>query len=137
MKILARRKNFINPSCPKHRKIINWNKKWQNFYFHTSLWCLRKVSSFWSTKIKCENKTFMSFFPLIPLGRQGLRLRFVELPTYTISVSLMIEIHKNNTDTFSVTNKQYYKTKSLSNETDISRELLPNTTDFFQENFAR
>ena len=79
----------------------------------------------------------MSFFPLIPLGRQGLRLRFVELPTYTISVSLMIEMHKNNTDTFSVTNKQYYKTKSLSNETDISRELLPNTTDFFQENFAR
>ena len=25
----------------------------------------------------------------------------------------------------------------LSNETDIFRELLPNTTDFFQENFTR
>ena len=43
----------------------------------------------------------MSFSPLIPLGQQG--LHFVELPAYAISISLTIEIHKNNTD------KQYYK----------------------------
>ena len=48
-------------------------------------------------------------FPLIPLGRQGLRLRFVELLTYTISVSLTTEIHKTNINTFRVINKQYYK----------------------------
>ena len=50
----------------------------------------------------------MSFFPLITLGQQGLGLRFVELPNYTISVSLTKEIHKNYTDTLRVTNKQYY-----------------------------
>ena len=37
------------------------------------------------------------------------RLHFVELPTYTISVSLTIAIPKNNIDTFRVTNKQYFK----------------------------
>ena len=26
-----RRKTFINPFCPKHPKIINWNKKWHKF----------------------------------------------------------------------------------------------------------
>ena len=107
----SRRKNFINASCPKHRKSITWNKKWDIFYFHT-LWCLRKVSSFWGTGKngkKCENKKLMSFFSLISLGRQGLRLRFVEFPTYIISVPLTIEIHKHNIDTFRVTNKQYYK----------------------------
>ena len=77
-----KRKNFINPSCSKHCKIINWNKKWHNFYFRTSLWFLRNVSFFWGSEKKCENKKFMQFFPLIPLGRQGLRLRFVELPTW-------------------------------------------------------
>ena len=33
----------------------------------------------------------------------------MELLTFAISTSLTIEIHKNNTDTSSVTNKQYYK----------------------------
>ena len=73
----------------------------------------------------------MRFFLLIPLRQQRLGLRFVELPTYAFSVSLKIEIYKNNTDTFRVTKKQYYKTiifqKFLSKETDNFRELLPNT----------
>ena len=56
--------------------------------------------------VKIKN---LLFSPLIPSGQQGLGLHFVELPTYAISVSLTIEIHKNNTDTFRVTNKQYYK----------------------------
>ena len=33
-----KRKNFINPFCPKHPKIINII-----FYFNTSLWCLKKI----------------------------------------------------------------------------------------------
>ena len=77
----------------------------------------------------------------ITLGQQGLGQCFVELPTHAISVSLTIETHKDNTDTFRVTNKQYYKIilflKFLSNKTDIFRELLPNTSDFFQENCTR
>ena len=52
-----RRKNFINPSCPKHSKIINWNKKWHNFHVHNSLWCLRKVNTFLEVFIK-ENWHF-------------------------------------------------------------------------------
>ena len=36
------RKNFINPSCPKHPKIIEI-KSDINFDFYTSLWCLKKV----------------------------------------------------------------------------------------------
>ena len=51
----------------------------------------------------------MSFSALIPLGQLGLRLCSAELLTYAISVSLIIEIHKNNIDTFRYTNKQYYK----------------------------
>ena len=87
------KKNFLNPSCLKHLKIINWNKKWHNFYFHNPLRWLKKISSFWGTKKKCKNKIFVISL-LIPLERQGLRLHFVELPNYTISVSLTIEIHK-------------------------------------------
>ena len=80
------RKNFINPFCRMHPETINWNKKWHKFCFHTSLWCVRKVSSFWATKKKRDNKNIYVIFPLIPLGQQGLGLRFVELPTYAISV---------------------------------------------------
>ena len=52
----------------------------------------------------------LSFFPLIcDWDNKGEDCVFVKLPTYAISVSLTIELHKNNTDTPSVTNKQYYK----------------------------
>ena len=63
-------------------------------FFHTSFWCLRKVSSYWGFEKKCENKKIMSVFPVTPLGWQGLRLRLVELQTYIIFVSLTIDIHK-------------------------------------------
>ena len=65
---------------------------------------------------------------------------FCRNPNFIISVSLTIEIHKTNIDTFRVTNKQYYNIilflRFLSNETDIFRELQLNATDFFQENFT-
>ena len=83
--------------------------KINNFYFHTSLWYLRKVSFFSDTEKKCENKKFMSFSPPIPLRRQGLRFHFAELPTYAIFVSLTIKVHRNSIETFRVTNKQCYK----------------------------
>ena len=51
---------------------------------------------FEAPKRSVKIKKIMSFSPLIPLGQQGLRLRFVELPTNAISVSLTIKIHKNN-----------------------------------------
>ena len=83
----------------------------------------------------------MSFSPLTPLGQQGLRLHFVKLLTYNISIPLTLEIHKNNIDTFKVTNKSYYKKilfqKFLSNEMNNFRELLPNIIYFFQEKFTR
>ena len=106
-------KNFTDSSCSKHPKIINLNKNDTDFYFHTSFWCVREVSS----RKKCENKKIPIIppphpppTPLILLGQQGLRLRFAEILTCVPFVSLTIEIHKNNTDTFRVTNKQYYKT---------------------------
>ena len=44
---------------------LNIEMKNNNFYFRTSLWYLKKVSSFRSSKKKCENKMFMSFFQVI------------------------------------------------------------------------
>ena len=87
-----REKIFINPSCP----IINWNKKWLKF-------------SFLGTERNVRIKKKLSYCPLIPLGRQGLRLWFARLPTYIISIFLTIEIHKSNIDTFRITNKHYDK----------------------------
>ena len=110
-------KNFIDSSCSKHPKIINLNKNDTDFYFHTSFWCVREVSSFWGTRKKCENKKA----PIIPppppppspysIWATRVKTAFCRnLDLCAISVSLTIEIHKNNIDTFRVTNKQYYKT---------------------------
>ena len=74
----------------------------------------------------------MSFSPFSWIGMTAVKTVFVELPTYVISVALKIEIHKNTIDTSNVTNKQYLT--FLSNKTDIFRDLLPNTTYFFQGN---
>ena len=101
------RKNFVKPSCPKQPKITNGI----DFCFLTSLWCARKASSFWGTKKKCEKKNYVDYnppSPIIPSGQQGLRLCIFKLLT-TIFISLTIEIHKNNSETFRVTNKHYYK----------------------------
>ena len=65
-----RRKKFIK-SCPKHLKVINWNEKCHNFYFYTSLWCFRKVSSFQDTEKKSDNKNCMHFSPLFHWDNKG------------------------------------------------------------------
>ena len=70
-------------------------------------------------------------FALIPLGGQGLRLCFVGLLTFAISVSLTTEIHENNTGTFRVTKKQIHK-----NNIDIfrvtSKQMHKNNIDTFR-----
>ena len=80
-------------------------------------------------------------FPLIRFWRQGSSLCFLELLNDAISTLIILEIHKNNIGTLGIFSKQYYKIilfkKFLSNANDIFRELLPNSTDFFQKNCTR
>ena len=96
----------FNPPCPKHHKIIDWNKIWHKFYFYIVMpqkgfIFFRHQKEVWEWKI-CV------IFSHIPLGQQGLRLRSVELLIYTISISITIEIHKSNIDTFRVTKTTYF-----------------------------
>ena len=60
-------------------EILEPNLKWIlseliSFYFHTSLWCLKRFhNTFWDTTKKCENKKFKLVFCLRPgSGREGL-----------------------------------------------------------------
>ena len=56
----------VNPSRPVHLKIDIKIKINLNFYFHTSLWCLKRFykgvkslrKTFWGNAKKCENKKF-------------------------------------------------------------------------------
>ena len=103
------------------------------------------IHLFQAPKRSVKNKKLVSFPPLLPLGQQWLRLHFVELPTYAIFISLVIEIHINNTDTFRVTDKQFYKMilfkRFLLNKATLSkgycqilqtfsRKIVPDNTSF-------
>ena len=103
------------------------------------MWCLRKISSFWGTKKKWENKKIYHFPLHSGLGWQGLRLCFCRTP----DLSHFHFLNKNNIASSRVTKKQYCKIilfyKFLSNETDIfrvlmshtlSREIVPDNTSF-------
>ena len=104
-----RRKNFINPSCPKYLKVINWNEKWHNLIFSHFLYYLKKVSSFWSTKKKCENKNLCRFLPLFWIETTRVKTVFYGTPDLCHFCFL------NNRDTqkqywhLQSSNKQYYK----------------------------
>ena len=137
MKILAEKTLLICPIQNILKWLIEI-KKCNNFHFHTSLWYLKRFHFlgersvrikiyvippppppppppplfFWGKK--GEKKKLISSPPPPPspiflFWQRGLRLHFVELLTYTISISLTIEIHKNSIDTFIVTNKKYYQ----------------------------
>ena len=68
--------NEFNSACPNHGQR---GKIKLNFYFHTSLWCLKSFyevlkglhKTFWGTRKKCENKNltlFLSQFNFQKLG---------------------------------------------------------------------
>ena len=65
MKILGGKTSLTLPVPSILQQLIE-TKKDINFYFHTSFWYLKKVSSFLGTKKKCKNKEIISLFPLIP-----------------------------------------------------------------------
>ena len=111
MKILAEKTLLI---CPI-QNILKWLieiKKCNNFYFHTSLWYLKRFHFLGERSVRIKIYVIPPPPPPSPIflfWQRGLRLHFVELLTYTISISLTIEIHKNSIDTFIVTNKKYYQ----------------------------
>ena len=67
-------KLYFHPSPPVHLRNLNLKLKFKkinlNFYFHTSLWCLKKFyeglkglhKTFWGTTNKGENKNLSYFF---------------------------------------------------------------------------
>ena len=101
----SRRKNFINPSCLKRPEIIEIEN--DKKIFHTIFWGLIKVlwqsedlqKTFLRHQKRSEKIKILSYFPPYSgLRWQWLiRLCFVEIPTYTISISLTIETHKSKT----------------------------------------
>ena len=94
-------KALLSLSVPRVLKQLIEIQNDINVYFHTSLK---------SPKKRCENKTFMSFYPLVrEWGNNSLDWVFAELLSYAISVSLAMVIHKNNTNTPRATTKQYHK----------------------------
>ena len=71
-----------------------------NFYFHTSLWCLKRFyeglkglhKTFRDTTTKCENKKFKLIFSLRPgSGREGLIWKMISVNFY----GLIIELPRN------------------------------------------
>ena len=74
------RKTFINPSCPKHPKIINWNKKWQIFIFILPCGASERFHLFEAPKRSMKIEKFVIFLPYFKLGWQGLRLCFCQTP---------------------------------------------------------
>ena len=75
----------MNPYCPKHPELINWNKKWQILFFHFFV-VAQKDLFFWSEVEYNKNVIFPDWMTTV-------KTVFVELPSYAISVSLTIEIH--------------------------------------------
>ena len=78
-----RGKNFINTFCPKHPKMINWNRISHKFL----------LSHFFSQKGFMKDgslhKKIISFSPLIlDWDKKDYDCVFVELPFYAISISL-------------------------------------------------
>ena len=87
----SKRKNFINLTCSKHSKSIKIKNDKILFSHFFGVPFLFEVSSFGSTKKKCENKKLTSFPPLFSgLGQGLIKTVFVKLLTYAIFVSLMI-----------------------------------------------
>ena len=65
---------FINPSCPKHPNIIDWNKKWHKSHFFEE-----PQEGFMKAR-SVKIKKLCNFPPYLGLGRQGLRLCCCQTP---------------------------------------------------------
>ena len=92
-----KRKNFINSSCLKHPKIINWNQKLHKFLFlHFFVGYLKKVSSFDAVKRSVKINNLCQFPPLFQIDTTRVKRLcvFVKLLTSAISVFLSIEMHE-------------------------------------------
>ena len=108
-----RRKNFISPSCTKHPKITNWNKKWHKFFIFTLL-C---DASIWKQKV------YIIFPAYSWLGQQVLRLCFCQTP------NLCHFIFLNNRDTLKQNMKDKNKTSLLAHYSNLF--LAHNSVMFF------
>ena len=102
-------KIFINLFCPKHSKIINWNKNDLIFIFTLLCGAPERFHLFEAPKRSARIKNLCHFLPLLHWDDKG--YDYVLLYSWLIlfQFPLTIEIHKNNIDTFRVTNKQFYK----------------------------
>ena len=61
----SKRKRFINISCPKHFKIINWNKKWQISIITLLCSASKKVlirSETWKRSLRIRHLSFSRLF---------------------------------------------------------------------------
>ena len=86
------KKKNINCSCPKYHKMINWSKNSHKFLFSHFLWCL-----FEARKRSVKVIKICRFSALFEIGKARFKTVFVELLSYTVSISLATEIHKNKT----------------------------------------
>ena len=66
-----RRKNFINQSCHKHHKIINWNKKWHRFLLSHFFVVRQKGFIFLRCQRGYEDKKFIPFPTLFHWDNKG------------------------------------------------------------------
>ena len=130
-----RRKNFINSFCPKHSNVIIENKKWHKFSFlHLFVIPQEGFIFLRHQKRSVKIKKLCIFLPLFMIGMTRVKIVFVKLQTYTISISLTKEIHKT----------PLTPSELLTNSTIKFQEVFIKwkwhfqvTTDFFQGNCTR
>ena len=84
-------KNFINLSCPKCPKVIEIRND-TNLNFYTSLPRKGFMNLFHEPKRSVKMKNLCHLLPLFGTTRVK---TLIELPPYSISVSLILEAHKN------------------------------------------
>ena len=96
----SQEKKFINPSCSKHPKMIEWNKKWHKCLFLRFFVVPKKVlwrpQNLFEASKMCGCKKICHFFPICLCP-------YCRTPDLCHFLSLTIKIHKNRT--WSVKNK--------------------------------
>ena len=98
-----RRKKFVNPSYPKHPKLVIWKKN-DKFLFSHFFAVPQKGFVFLRLQRGSVKINNLSFFLLI--SDWDNKVKVISLFHFSF---LNNEIYENNTDSSRVTNKQYYK----------------------------